>query len=89
MFGKRVPNCVKKEDIDKIDFCVNCGELTFEDLPESNHSGLRKWFKDKRRVLRQAPRRPRVPRQDPAQRLPICRREDELDAGFNRGRPGR
>jgi hypothetical protein len=24
MFGKRVPNCVKKEDVD---FCVNCGEL--------------------------------------------------------------
>ena len=47
MFGKRVPNCVKAEDIAKIDFCVNCGELTFEGLPESNHSGLRKWFKDK------------------------------------------
>ena len=47
MFGKRVPNCVKKEDLDKIDICVNCGGLTFEDLPESNHSGLRKWFKDK------------------------------------------
>ena len=34
-------------DLDKIDICVNCGGLTFEDLPESNHSGLRKWFKDK------------------------------------------
>ena len=26
MFGKRVPNCVKKEDVD---FCVNCGNLLF------------------------------------------------------------
>ena len=41
MFGKRVPNCVKKEDID---FCVNCGNLLFaEDLNED----LKKWFKQK------------------------------------------
>ena len=45
MFGKRVPNCVKREDID---VCVNCGELVFEgELLESGHSGLKKWFKDK------------------------------------------
>ena len=35
-----------------------------------------------------APRRPRVPRQDPAQRLPFDWCQDELDAAFNRGRPG-
>ena len=41
MFGKRVPNCVKKEDVD---FCVNCGNLLFaEDLNED----LKKWFKQK------------------------------------------
>ena len=41
MFGKRVPNCVKKEDVD---YCVNCHELVFaEDLNEN----LKKWFKDK------------------------------------------
>ena len=41
MFGKRVPNCVKKEDVD---FCVNCGELVFA---ESLNENLKKWFKDK------------------------------------------
>ena len=41
MFGKRVPNCVKAEDVD---YCVNCHELVFaEDLDEN----LKKWFKDK------------------------------------------
>ena len=41
MFGKRVPNCVKAEGVD---YCVNCGNLTFEDhVPED----LRKWFKQK------------------------------------------
>ena len=40
-FGfKNVGNNIMNE----IDFCVNCGELTFEDtVPED----LRKWFKDK------------------------------------------
>jgi len=41
MFGKRVPNCVKKEDVD---FCVNCGNLVFN---ESLNEDLKKWFKDK------------------------------------------
>ena len=41
MFGKRVPNCVKAEDVD---FCVNCGELVFEETLNEN---LKKWFKDK------------------------------------------
>jgi len=41
MFGKRVPNCVKKEDVD---FCVNCGELVFA---ETLNEDLRKWFKQK------------------------------------------
>jgi len=41
MFGKRVPNCVKKEDVD---FCVNCGELVFSESLDEN---LKKWFKDK------------------------------------------
>ena len=41
LFGKRVPNCVKKEDID---FCVNCGGLMFA---ESLNENLKKWFKDK------------------------------------------
>ena len=41
MFGKRVPNCVKKEDVD---FCVNCGELMFA---ETLNEDLRKWFKQK------------------------------------------
>ena len=41
MFGKRVPNCVKKEHID---FCVNCHGLV---LHESLNENLKKWFKDK------------------------------------------
>ena len=41
MFGKRVPNCVKKEEVD---FCVNCGELLFA---ETLNEDLRKWFKQK------------------------------------------
>jgi len=41
MFGKRVNNCVKKEDVD---FCVNCGGLVFN---ESLNENLKKWFKDK------------------------------------------
>ena len=41
MFGKRVPNCVKKEEVD---FCVNCGNLIFV---ESLNEDLKKWFKDK------------------------------------------
>jgi hypothetical protein len=40
-FGKRVPNCVKKEDID---ICVNCGDLVFNESLDEN---LKKWFKDK------------------------------------------
>ena len=38
---KRVPNCVKREDID---FCVNCGNLLFAEGLDEN---LKKWFKDK------------------------------------------
>jgi hypothetical protein len=41
MFGKRVPNCVKKEDID---ICVNCGDLVFNESMDEN---LKKWFKQK------------------------------------------
>ena len=41
MFGKRVPNCVKREHID---FCVNCYGLI---LDESLDENLKKWFKDK------------------------------------------
>ena len=41
LFGKRVPNCVKKEDID---ICVNCGDLVFNEYIDEN---LKKWFKDK------------------------------------------
>ena len=41
MFGKRVPNCVKREHID---FCVNCHNLI---LDESLDENLKKWFKDK------------------------------------------
>ena len=40
MFGKRVPNCVKKEHVD---YCVNCGDLVFS---EEVNEDLRKWFKD-------------------------------------------
>ena len=41
MFGKRVNNCVKNEDVD---ICVNCGGLVFA---ESLNEDLKKWFKDK------------------------------------------
>ena len=41
MFGKRVPNCVKREHVD---FCVNCYDLI---LDESLDENLKKWFKDK------------------------------------------
>ena len=41
MFGKRVPNCVKRESVD---FCVNCGNLVFEDDVTED---LKKWFKEK------------------------------------------
>jgi len=41
MFGKRVPICVKKEDID---ICVNCGDLVFNESLDEN---LKKWFKQK------------------------------------------
>jgi len=41
MFGKRVNNCVKREDVD---FCVNCGELVFA---ETLNEDLKKWFKQK------------------------------------------
>ena len=41
MFGKRVPNCVKRESLD---ICINCGELVFE---ETLNEDLKKWFKDK------------------------------------------
>ena len=41
MFGKRVNNCVKNEEVD---VCVNCGELVFA---ESLNENLKKWFKDK------------------------------------------
>ena len=41
VLGKRVPNCVKREDID---FCVNCGNLLFAEGLDEN---LKKWFKDK------------------------------------------
>ena len=39
--GRMVPNCVKKEDID---FCVNCGDLVFNESMDEN---LKKWFKQK------------------------------------------
>ena len=38
---RMVPNCVKKEDID---FCVNCGDLVFNESLDEN---LKKWFKQK------------------------------------------
>ena len=41
LFGKHVPNCLKKEDID---ICVNCGDLVFNESLDEN---LKKWFKDK------------------------------------------
>ena len=43
-FGKRVPNCVKKEDLEGIDYCVNCGEILFAEGLDEN---LKKWFKEK------------------------------------------
>ena len=43
MFGKRVPNCVKREHLEGIRVGTN-GDLVFsEDITED----LRKWFKDK------------------------------------------
>ncbi len=43
MFGKRVPNCVKREHVD---YCINCGDLVFSE--EMNlHEDLKKWFKQK------------------------------------------
>jgi len=44
MFGKRVPNCVKKEDLEGIDYCVNCGDILFAEALDEN---LKKWFKEK------------------------------------------
>jgi hypothetical protein len=41
LFGKRVPNCVKKEEVD---FCINCGQLMFA---ESLNENLKKWLKQK------------------------------------------
>jgi hypothetical protein len=43
MFGKRVPNCVKKESLDGISIGQN-GELVFEDTVSED---LKKWFKEK------------------------------------------
>ena len=42
--GKRVPNCVKKEDLEGIDYCVNCGDILFAEALDEN---LKKWFKEK------------------------------------------
>ena len=44
MFGKRVPNCVKNEELEGITICPNCSGLVYEDYIDEN---LRKWFKDK------------------------------------------
>jgi hypothetical protein len=44
MFGKRVPNCVKREDLEGIDYCVNCGDILFAEGLDEN---LKKWFKEK------------------------------------------
>ena len=41
MFGKRVPNCVKREHVD---YCVRCGNLLFSEEVELNEN-LKKWFK--------------------------------------------
>ena len=41
MFGKRVPNCVKREDVD---FCVRCGNIM---VAETLNEDLKKWFKQK------------------------------------------
>ena len=43
MFGKRVPNCVKREHVD---YCVNCGDLVFSEEMDL-HEDLKKWFKQK------------------------------------------
>ena len=43
MFGKRVPNCVKREHVD---YCVKCGNLLFSEEVELNEN-LKKWFKQK------------------------------------------
>ena len=43
MFGKRVPNCVKREHVD---YCVRCGNLLFSEEVELNEN-LKKWFKQK------------------------------------------
>ena len=43
MFGKRVPNCVKREHVD---YCVNCGDLVFSEEMDL-HENLKKWFKQK------------------------------------------
>jgi len=43
MFGKRVPNCVKKESLDGISIGQD-GELVFEDTVSED---LKKWFKEK------------------------------------------
>ena len=43
MFGKRVPNCVKREHVD---YCVKCGDLVFSEEVEL-HEDLKKWFKQK------------------------------------------
>ena len=43
MFGKRVPNCVKREHVD---YCVKCGDLVFSEEMDL-HEDLKKWFKQK------------------------------------------
>lgn len=43
MFGKRVPNCVKKESLDGISISED-GNLVFEDTVSED---LKKWFKEK------------------------------------------
>jgi len=43
MFGKRVPNCVKKESVDAVSLDEN-GNLIFEDGVSED---LKKWFKEK------------------------------------------
>ena len=37
MFGKRVPNCVKREHVD---FCVNCGDIILHESLNENLKGL-------------------------------------------------
>ena len=43
LFGKRVPNCVKREHVD---YCVNCGDLVFPEEMDL-HEDPKKWFKQK------------------------------------------